>query len=67
MPAAAFEEIHRRHYAFVGCSVRRVGTPDAELYDAAGLLDDLLALLDEEPRARAEYRRAHAGELPWMG
>lgn len=175
MPEAAFETIYRQHYAFVWRSVRRLGTPDAELDDvvqevfvvvhrrlgdfegrsaittwlfgiayrvvrdhrrsaaarakrealatggrpptepdrklsrtqAAGVLDDLLALLDDDQRsvlvmadvinmtapeiaeltetklntvysrlrlarqafetALAEYRRTHAGELPWMG
>lgn len=33
MSAAAFEEVYRRHYAFVWRSVRRLGTPDAELED----------------------------------
>lgn len=175
MPDAAFETIYREHYAFVWRSVRRLGTPDAELDDlvqevfvvvhrrlgdfegrsaittwlfgiayrvvrdhrrsaaarakrealatggrpptepdrklsrtqAAGVLDDLLAQLDEEQRAvlvmadvvnmtapeiaeltetklntvysrlrlarqafetaLVDYRRSHAGELPWMG
>ncbi len=33
MPRAGFEEIYRRHYAFVWRSVRRLGVADAELDD----------------------------------
>lgn len=33
MPAAGFEDIYRRHYAFVWRSVRRLGVADAELDD----------------------------------